>query len=254
MDVITYDIPTTELAKISFKVSSILNKVWSFINHENIQSNYEYALVQLLELIRVLDRPDLRGRYYQEFINTHRYYTKLGSTNNTCPQKLDSLLNSLSSQLKTIKTLPSKLSQPLLENPFFQSLSKDLSEKQGDWSNNPGYLLWEKSAPLSKLSDLEGWCGYFNAIKQLVEFHKLLLISSCPFVERQAKGGFFQENLENRCQLVRVRLPEEKNIFPKTMVGHHGVSVQFYAMENINIKATRIETFLSFEIAYCFTY
>jgi cell division protein ZapD len=253
--IVIYEQPLNEHIRFCLRLEHLFQKVKNYLeDHSNWDSRT--ALETILEILSVVDRPDLKTKLSKALSCYATTLTQL--LNRKLPEDVDEkklrrIIDQLNKLINNLHLSSGKIGQSLRENEFLNIIQQRLSTAGGTSAfSTPAYHLWLQQSPKSRLEDLNKWFDEFTEIKITVALLLKLTRESADFEKIKAQGGFCQMNLDPNLayQMVRLALPVSAQIYPEISVGRHRLSVHFYAL-NVNERATQVTTNVEFELACC---
>ena len=210
------------------------------------------TIMALLEILNVVDRPDIKTKFTKVLSQISIHYSQLASLPQVDKEKLNDLLNDINSVRNQLVNLHGKLGQELHGNEFLTSIRMHMNNPGGacDFSL-PGFKLWLEKPFENRFHDLQNWCQYIQLIENVT--NKILKVTrDCKQLKSfVAEDGFFQQGLDPNAngELVRVRLPGDI-YYPEISVGKHRMSIRFN-MLNGDGRPKQTNDDIPFEMAYC---
>jgi cell division protein ZapD len=224
---VVYEYALTPLA------SHALNFEWLYQNitcqlegHSPVQC--EAALDNLIKLIAIIDKPELKSKYIQFYLKLEQVLTKFAKEKAIDPVKLDSLLSSIAGQLKCLSQQSAKFSHELLSEHFIAT-NYERYKNKGFQEKGPSYYLqnWLGRGGLSCQNDLKRWVSHLSNISMIISTKLSLIREFGSFQEFCVSNGFLQLPVQNAVShLVRISLPSTHELYPDIRAGHHGISLQ----------------------------
>lgn len=252
-DALTYEVPVSELLTLSLRIEYLIGKLHTYINRDS-PFDRQQSLSGLVELLTLLNKQELRSKYYKEFSHAYYLLSKI-KDDHVCPEKLGESLNDLQAQLTLLNQKSGKFADKLRFMPFFKHLMQNSLLPLADYPNlNPEYHFWISQSQAICQNDLEQWFAHFSDIEHITQSYLSFVRKTGEFHQKTASRGFYQEHLGNKYQMVRIQLHPQQRAYPKISMGQHGASVQFFDFNGADHNPTKSLADIQFNIAYCCLY
>jgi cell division protein ZapD len=229
MDLIIYEQPLNEHIRVCLRLEHLFEQTLF-----NIESTTEWGsrttLLAILETLNVLDRPDLKTKLIKALTQHAATLTQLEILPQVDSNKLRSVLTELDRLIDQLYATQGKIGQNLRNNEFLNTIRQHLYNPGGAVNfSNPAFQLWLHQPTVNRINDLKAWLKEFDQLRDVVNLLlKLTRQSSLP-LEKYADNGFYQQALDPNvsCELLRVGVPINSNIYPEIGVGKHRATVRF---------------------------
>lgn len=251
-DPITYEQPINEHVRVCLRLEHLFNQVQHWM-YGTSQFDSRAALIALLEILNVLDRPDLKSKLVKELSRYATLLSRFEETPHIDKGKLSAILHELEHTVRNLHVTQGRLAQSLRDNEFLMQTRQYLLNSGGGCSFDvPAYHYWLHQSPSERISQLSHWLSALKVVQTAVELMlRLIRQSSAPQLH-VAHEGFYQAALDSSlpCQLVRVVVPYGAGVYPEISVGRHGISVRFY-MLNLAERAIQTTEDVRFQLICC---
>lgn len=249
---IIFEQPLNELIRVCLRLEHLFNKVRDNMNLPSIWAS-RAALAGVLELVNLIDRPDLKTKLNKSLSQHATYLTQLRDSPQVDSTALNKILDELDEIIDHLYVLDGKLGQRLRDNEFLSGIRSHLNNPGGpcDFSL-PAYQLWLHQPATERTNDLHFWFSDLELAYKAVKTLLRLTRESKSAQACIAPQGFYQQNLDPNIQaeLIRVIIPAKFKLYPEVSVGRHRVLIRFYE-ENITGRGKQTETDVQFRLAYC---
>lgn len=251
-ETIIYEQPLNEQIRFCLRLEYLFEQTKHYLAN-NSSWDLRQALNSILEILHIVDRPDLKSKLGQTLNQYAASLTQLEKLPNIDKQKLHDTLKQIDQLIDGIHTNIKKTGQELRENEFLATIQQRLYTPGGTCPFSlPSYHLWLHRDLNSLRQQLSQWLDSFKQIYAIVELLLKLTRESASFKSTKATGGFYQSNLEPNIQhqMIRINIPTEKMLFPEISVGRHRLAIHFFTLD-INGCAAQTSNDVIFELAYC---
>lgn len=219
---ITFQLGTNFLSKLALRLECLFltieqacNEIHPVIHH--------YALKNVIEIIKIIEKPELKSRFLKEFMRIEHAIHK---SQITLSENLRHRLNQQTSDLnQSIGRFGSKISQ----NPFLQAIRLAQADEHNDGElHSPQLLLWLEHDAEKRKNDLHEWLTDINTLQSTISTYLNLLRKTAFFETITLLNGFYQCSLPSKmnCHLILLRMDKNSGVVPKMSLGHHGLSLR----------------------------
>ncbi len=249
---ITFEQPMNEHVRLCLRLEHLFKQL-----DDNLPIETEWgtrvALSAILEILNVVDRPDLKTKLTKALSQQAAKLAQLEKSPQVDKEKLHEILKEIERLNETLFTLNGKIGAVLRENEFLNTI-RQYAYNPGGACNFclPAYQLWLRQPTAHRTQTLHSWIKHFVILRETV-FLLLNLIRNGAFSSSQiAREGFYQQALDpnNPSELVRVSVPENIGIFPEISVGRHRMSVRFL-LENLHDRPKQLQNEIAFDLCIC---
>jgi len=194
-------------------------------------------------MLNLLDRPDLRSKFAQELARHLSNLSRFQTTPEVCHDKLNRIIDELNTHIHIIHANNGKFAHELRTNAFINSIqSHHATPGSSCGFNTPAYQLWLASAPNIRRDQLKAWLHHFNDVHDI---SRLLL-------RMTRDSGMMRDEMAPQapCQLIRVSIDNDYQVFPRISVGRYGISIRFLSA-NLTARAEIAPKTVPFKLATC---
>lgn len=251
-DSIIYEQPVNEHTRVCLRLERLFQQLDHTLRGPSVWDS-RATVASLLEILYLLDRPDLKTKLTKELCRHIANFTKLDQRNGIDPKKLQHVLAQLESINERLHLTHGKFAQELRQNELLNSIRQYSLNPGGACAFEiPAYHYWLQRPSEERIQDLTSWLSRFDTIKETITLLLHLVRESAtpqPFVAQQ---GFFQTMLDPQapCQLVQVYIPKGEKFYPEISVGRHGIFIRFFS-PNFYERAIQTRENLAFNMACC---
>ncbi len=249
---ILYEQPVNEHIRVCLRLERLFLQIDHTCQGHSIWDS-RATVSSLLEVLYLLDRPDLKTKLTKELCRHIANFGRLDQNKHIDNQKLQHLLTQLESINERLHLTQGKFAQALRQNELLNSIRQyALNPGGGCAFEIPAYHYWLHQPSEQRIQDLAAWLEKFDTIKEAVSL-LLRLVRECgsPQVQTAAQG-FFQVMLDPQapCQLVQVYVPKQEAFYPEISVGRHGIFIRFL-QPSFDDRPVQTKENLTFKMTYC---
>lgn len=249
---IIFEQPINEHVRVCLRLEHLFNQVLHWM-HGTSSWDSRATLAAILEILNVLDRPDLKTKLVKELGRYASVIGKFVETPHIDRSRLAAIQDEIEHVLHHLHGTQGRIAQSLRDNDFLNTIRQHLLSPGGGCSFDvPAYHYWLHQSPAERIAQLTHWLAGLKTIRSATELTlRLIRQSSAPHL-REAKEGFYQAALDAQtpCQLVRVTLSPGAGVYPEISVGRHGLSIRFY-MPSLTDRPTQVTEDIKFQLTCC---
>lgn len=254
LDEITYEQPLNELVRTCLRLEQLFLQIDSLLSSPEVAQFSHLLTSHVVYLLNILDRPDLKSKFSQEFNRYIEYFSKLKNSPQISKEALHKTLNQLESLKSYFLNFNGKLGNDLRENDFMSQVRLNLlSHSGGSFIDAPAYyhwLQWESAEQKQKI--IRQWLSSFQDIRSAMQLTLDIVRNSSEPQTIVAEKGFYHQTLNPQlpCQLIRVSLPKTLKLYPEVSAGKHRLSLRFMA-PSVNERSQQTNESIKFKLTCC---
>jgi cell division protein ZapD len=212
------------------------------------------AVASLLEILAITARGDSRSDVLKELerqVNVLReYQTKPGVD----PARLKSLMSNLLKLRNDLSMVGGNFMAPLRDSEFLSAIKHRSAIPGGTCDFDlPDYSYWLTRSADVRATEFGGWLSQIRPLCDGIAELLWLTRENAKCKSETALGGIYQLQFdrENPCQLVRVALPAEIDLFPEISGSGHRCTIRFLHWPDAAGRPAHVETDVSFLLTCC---
>jgi len=243
-DTITFQLATHYLPKIALRLECLFLTVVQACE-ETHPVIHHYALKNIIEIIKLIEKPELKSRFLKEFMRIEHALNKSQTIMS------NALYADLFIQIQHLSHVVGRFGESIHQDAFLQSISLAQTSQHSDCElHSPQLLLWLESEPLQRQSDLLAWLKPLRTLYETVTVYLALLRNTAQFDIIDMLNGFYQRSLPSNtsCHLILLRMDRHSGIVPRMQLGHHGLSLRLCDATSMH-EVRRVET--KIDLAIC---
>ncbi len=221
-ETITFQLATHYLPKVALRLECLFLTIDQACE-ETHPVIHHYALKNIIEVIKLIEKPELKSRFLKELM---RIEHALNKSQIAIP---DSLYANLFVQVQFLSHVAGRFGEDIHNDPFLQSIRLAQAGHSNDCElHTPQLLLWLESSPKQRQHDLLNWLRQLKSLYDTVTVYLALLRNTAEFDKIDMFNGFYQRSLPSKtsCHLILLRMDKNCGIVPKMQLGHHGLSLR----------------------------
>jgi cell division protein ZapD len=235
---ITYEQPLNELIRVCLRLEQLFKQIDHQIDDITVLGTRN-TVTSLINLLQLLDRPDLKAKLAKELSHHAANLTRL-------------LLSQLEELSRCFIDSSGKIGQNIREIELLNSLRLHLASPGGGCSFDiPLFHYWLQQPGEYRQEIFKNWISEFNSVRVTATLILQLIREGTKSLEKTASNGFYQELLDPQLnlKLIRVAIPHGIDAYPEISVGRHFLSVRFFA-PSINDRPAQYSQNLPFWLAH----
>lgn len=241
---ITFQLATHFLSRIALRLE-FLFKIINQACQESHEVIHRFALKNIIELIDIIEKPELKSRFIKELIRIEHVLKKMDDLKNL------ELFEILAAQIHILNHVPGRFANPADEDEFLRTLRQihHPNTKECEF-NSPHLVLWFESDAQIRQKTINEWVGSLKDLEDTVTIYLSLLRESAQYLQITAINGFYQHGLSPKSMnhLILLKMDKTIGITPKLQLGHHNITLRLYEFTTTReIKDKSVEM----EIAFC---
>jgi cell division protein ZapD len=212
------------------------------------------AVASLLEILAITARGDSRSDVLKELerqVNVLReYQTKPGVD----PARLKSLMSNLLKLRNDLSLVGGNFMAPLRDSEFLSAIKHRSAIPGGTCDFDlPDYSYWLSRSAELRAAEFGAWLSQIRPLCDSIAELLWLTRQNAKCKAETAIGGIYQLQFdrENPCQLVRVAVPPELDLFPEISGSGHRCTIRFLHWAEGAGRPIHIETDVPFLLTCC---
>jgi cell division protein ZapD len=249
---IVYEHPLNETIRLCLRLEYLFKQLDYYIERESGWDT-RVALHALLEILGVIERPDLKNKLAQILNQYVSFFSHLGKSADIDKKALANTLEQLHKAINEVHTSPGKIGQELRENEFLIPIQQRMTTPAGTCAfSAPAYYLWLHQPSALRLKTLSLWLDSFLPLQGVIDLILQLTRASAQIETQVAKSGFYQTNLDPNIsyQMISIGLAVKEKLYPEISVGRYRLTVHFFEL-NTRDRAHQTAYDVSFKLSCC---
>lgn len=250
---VAYEQPLTERVRTFLRLETLLDQASHHVQGETLWDS-RAALATLLELQSLLGKGDIRNETMKEMERHAQVLTRLRNRPNVDGTRLGNILESLRKVRTRLEAHTCQPGKELRENEFLSSVKNRATIPGGACGFDlPGLQYWLHLDTATRNRDLQRWLDTIDPLARAIRLVLMLLRESAAPEKQTAHAGMFQMtlNTSQQCQLIRVLLPADTDMFPEISGGRHRFVARFMQRNAVDERPQQTKNDVEFELAHC---
>lgn len=219
----------------------------------NNQENHFHALKILFEILEILKRSDTRAELIKELARLSKTFTLLSENPEVDTHKLDIFLKQIKQLHQWVLNYQGKFGDQLYKTPFIVSVKHRTNIPGGSSAFDcPELFLFLNQSKEKRREQLDFWLENIIGVKTSIEVILTIIRQSSGWEDKNApQGNFVINGTEQPLQLLRIKLPNNSNIFPEFSCGKHRSNIYFMRFDK-HYKKQQLKSAISFKLSCCY--
>lgn len=224
---VIFEHPLNEYMRICLRLEQLLRQLHEYLDNPSMRGS-QHALVTLLRLIEVIDRPDLKSKLMQSLT---QYATSLGQLD-AFPQvdkkRLQAILGHLDKLISELHNMQGRICETLRLNDFLTQLRPQLTNPGGIFLHHvPALTLWLNQPAELRCQELTQWADQLHPLPEITQLSLDLTRYSADAITVQTSHGFYHQPLDPTLPWQMIRIEADLGIYPEISAGKYRFSVRF---------------------------
>lgn len=250
---IVYEHPLNERVRVLMRLEFIFKQIDQLLQDDSKLST-RHIVLAIGELIGIVERGDLKSEILKELDRHIATMLNLQQTPGVDVECLQSILQQLQGISAQIHASQGQIAAGLKNDEFLNGVIQRSGIPGGTCDfDMPGYHYWLEQPRETRDLQINKWLSKFNLIKASSDLILDLIRGSSLPKPQQTEGGMYQQSLDkdHPCQLVRIMLPRDAEIFPETSGNKRHFTIRFIGKDPESGKNKQITDAVDFKITVC---
>jgi cell division protein ZapD len=212
------------------------------------------ALTRMLEVSDFLTRTDIKGELIKELEREIGTFNGLRNNPGVNQAALDRTVASISEVLVQLKAPECQPGARLRNDELANQVRQRLAMPGGTCSFDvPALHFWLNSQSSQRSAHMLAWMQDLRIVDRATRLILRLIRESSHPRTVIANAGFYQQQLDSgaQCQIVRVVMPFDADVYPEISGGKHRFTVRFYSQRQTSSRPAQAQEDIRFELQCC---
>lgn len=239
-ETITFQLATHHLTRVAVRLECLFLTIEQACE-ETHPVIHHYALKNTIEIIKLIEKPELKSRFLKELMRIEHRVNKANMS-------LSNMLYSrLLAQVQYLNHVAGRFGESIHNDLFLQSIRfSQAGDKSESELYSPQLLFWLENEPYQRQTDLQLWLKQLKSLNNTVHIYLSLLRNTAEFDQVSMLNGYYQCSLPSKtsCHLILLRMDKKCGFVPKMQLGHHGLSLRLCtanSMKEVKNQKTAID-------------
>ena len=250
---VVYEQPLNERMRTFLRLEFLYTQA---IYHSEMPSAWSAraAVASLLEILARTARGDSRTEVLKELERHVNILKEYQSKTGVDPSRLKSLMSNLVNLRNDLSTVGGNFMGPLRDSEFLSAIKHRSAIPGGTCDFDlPDYSYWLNRPPEVRSAEFAGWLALIRPLCDSIAELLWLTRQNTRRKSEIAAGGVFQLQFEREspCQLVRITLPADTDLFPEISGNQHRCTVRFLNWTDATRRPIHVEVDVPFILTCC---
>jgi len=212
------------------------------------------AVSSLLEILAITARGDSRSDVMKELERHVNVLKEYQSKTGVDPSRLKSLMSNLVQLRSDLSTAGGNFMAPLRDSEFLSAIKHRSAIPGGTCDFDlPDYSFWLNRPPEVRAAEFNSWLTLIRPLCDSIAELLWLTRQNAKLKHETAVGGIFQLQFDrdSPCQLVRIALPADTELFPEISGNQHRCTIRFLQWADTTNRPVHVETDVPFMLTCC---
>jgi cell division protein ZapD len=212
------------------------------------------AMSSLLEILAITARGDSRSEVLKELERNVNILKEYQSKTGVDPSRLKSLMSNLIKLREDLSTVGGNYMGPLRDSEFLSAIKHRSAIPGGTCDFDlPDYCYWLSRPAKVRASEFSSWLALTRPLCDSIAELLWLTRQNAKRKSEVARGGIFQLQFdrENPCQLVRVTMPVNCDLFPEISANQHRCTIRFLNWTDATTRPVHVDVDVPFLLTCC---
>ena len=226
-DFITYQLAMHYLPNISIRLERLFATIIQACTEKHPVIHHT-ALTNIVEIIQIIEKPELKSRFIKEFMRIDHFLIK---STNCIPNLPHDFKQEVALKIQLLQQLSGKFGENIHQDGFLQSIRVAQTPNNNDLEiNAPQLVYWLAHDTKYRQTNLQHWIQQLHTLYAIVKIYLTFLRSIAIFQQIMLVNGYCHQPITNKatCQLILIKINKSNEIIPKIQLGHHGLSIRLY--------------------------
>jgi len=250
---VVYEQPLNERMRTFLRLEFLYTQA-SYHSESESPWSARSAVASLLEILAITARGDSRNDVLKELERQasilKEYQTKTGVD----PSRLKSLMANLVKLRNDLSTIGGNFMAPLRDSEFLSAIKHRSAIPGGTCDFDlPDYSYWLNRPAEVRGAEFGSWLALIRPLCDSIVELLWLTRQNAKRKSEIAQGGIFQLQFdrEHPCQLVRVTLPPDTDLFPEISGSQHRCTIRFLNWLDATKRPVHVEMDIPFLLTCC---
>ncbi|MBT1450525.1 cell division protein ZapD [Glaciecola sp. XM2] len=250
MTVALYEFPLCEKVRNYLRLEQLFLQLDGAASAES-EYQYLYFFEVLFDLIDLIERLDLRSDFVRDFDLQEKnlvHWSQHPDIDSTALEQVLTTLRALNAEIKSNKKMGAGVREEKLLNNIRQRFAIPGGATSFDL---PNLFCWLKQPIDVKNANVKVWRAHLSLVENAVQMLMSFLRERGRFTPAMATNAFYQGNVEDKTELIRVKCDNTQGFYPVLSGNKYRYGIKFMALDQQDGSSEAITDDIPFEIASC---
>ena len=252
-DQIVYEQPLNERMRTFLRLEFLFRQARHHLAGRSIWET-RATLASFIDVLALLNRGDARNEVLKEIERHTSGLQRYDSQPGVDRTRLRSVLDALARLREGLNNAGKHFTQDLRDCEFLSAIRHRSAIPGGTCQFDlPDFNHWLSRPYKRRRADLDGWLATLEPLEAGVNELLWLTREASPLRHETAVDGMYQQNIERNssCQLLRIALPAQSNLYPETSASPHRFTIRFRSWRTVDTRPELVTQDVSFLLSCC---
>jgi cell division protein ZapD len=212
------------------------------------------AVSSLLEILAITARGDSRADVLKELERQVNVLKEYQSKTGVDPGRLKSVMSTLVKLRNDLSSIGGNFMAPLRDSEFLSAVKHRSAIPGGTCDFDlPDYSYWLSRPAEIRAAEFSNWMALVRPLCDSIAELLWLTRQNTKRKSEVAVGGIFQLQFEREapCQLVRVTLPADLQLYPEMSANQHRCTIRFLNWLDVTARPVHVDVDVPFQLTCC---
>lgn len=250
---IVYEQPLNERMRTFLRLEFLYTQATYHGETDNAWSS-RAAVASLLEILAITARGDPRSDVLKELERHAQILKEFQTKPGVDAGRLRSLLSNIVRLRSDLTAMGGNFMAPLRDSEFLNGIKHRSAIPGGTCDFDlPDYCYWLNRPSQVRAVEFDNWLAKIRPLCDAISELLWLTRENARPRQERAIGGIYQIQFdrESHCQLVRIALDPETDLFPEISGSQHRCTVRFLSWTDANRRPVHVEYDVPFVLSCC---
>lgn len=250
MSVAIYEFPLCEKVRNYLRLEQLFKQLDNASSATSELQHLHFFDV-LFTLADLLERVDLRTDFIRDLDTHEKKLVQWSSHPDIDSNALDRALQDLHRTIAALKKT-NKLGMSLKDDRFLSSIKQRFSIPGGATEFDlPNLFGWIRQSEEQQQTDKDIWLDQLELVRKSMQMLLSYLREQGQFTDIRGENGFFQGNLQDRIDLVRVKCRTDQGYYPIVSGNKYRYGIKFMSLDPAQGSTGAVTDTVEFSLACC---
>jgi cell division protein ZapD len=252
-DQVVYEQPLNERMRTFLRLEFLFRQARHHLAGRSVWET-RATLASFIDVLTLLNRGDARNEVLKEIERHTVILQRYESQPSVDRSRLRTVLDSLAKLRDGLNNAGKHFTQDLRDCEFLSAIRHRSAIPGGTCQFDlPDFNHWLSRPYKRRRADLDAWLASLEPLEAGVNELLWLTREGAPLRSQTAVDGMYQQNIDRNssCQLLRIALPAQSNLYPETSASPHRFTIRFRTWRTVDTRPELVTQDVSFLLSCC---
>ncbi|MES1195870.1 MAG: cell division protein ZapD [Steroidobacter sp.] len=250
---VTFEQPLNERMRTYLRLEFLYRQALFHQSHSDYWASRS-AVSSILEILAITARGDARADVLKELERQLSVLNEFRTREGVDSDRLHAIMNELAEHRNQLLNAGNAFMQNLRDSDFLNAIRLRSAIPGGTCEFDlRDYFHWLNQPFEVRQTAFNDWMTSISSVCEAVICLLWVTRQNSRPQHKIATAGHFQLNLDrdSHCQLLRITLPKDTNLFPEISGSHYRCSISFMEWHGVNTRSTQTKSDVEFLLTTC---